>query len=64
MKIGDIVKIEFNDGQQMIGLYNGEDNKYYYITMYFTSLFRKRGGIPNGHRYRKNKIKVKVEYTI
>jgi hypothetical protein len=32
MKIGDVVRIEFNDGQQMIGLYNGEDERCYYIT--------------------------------
>lgn len=64
MKIGDVVRIGFNDGQQAIGLYNGEDDKYYYITMYFTNLFRKCDGIPSGQRYRKSKVKIKVEYII
>lgn len=64
MKIGDIVRLWFNDGQQAIGLYNGEDDKYYYITMYFTNLFRKCDGIPSGQRYRKNKVRIKVEYMI
>ena len=64
MKIGDVVRLWFNDGQQAIGLYNGEDNKYYYITTYFTNLFKKCNGIPSGQRYRKNKVRIKVEYMI
>ena len=62
MKIGDVIRIGFNDGQQAIGLYNGEDDKHYYITMYFTNLFRKRDGIPSGQKYRKDKVKIKAEY--
>jgi hypothetical protein len=64
MKIGDIVRIEFNDGQQMIGLYNGEDEKYYYITHYFTNLFKRNGNLISGQAYRKNKVKIRVEYMI
>lgn len=64
MKIGDVVIIEFNDGQQMIGLYNGESEKCYYITRYFTNLFKKCNGIPSGQKYRKNKVRIKVEYMI
>ena len=62
MKIGDVVRLWFNDGQQAIGLYNGEDNKYYYITTYFTNLFGKNNGIPSGQKYHKSKVKIKVEY--
>ena len=64
MKIGDVVKIEFNDGQQMIGLYNGEDEKCYYITRYFTNLFKRNGNLISGQAYRKNKVKIRVEYAI
>lgn len=64
MKIGDVIRIEFNDGQQVIGLYNGEDEKCYYITHCFINLFKKNGNLISGQAYRKNKVKIKVEYTI
>ena len=64
MKVGDVVRVCFNDGQQMIGLYNGEDEKHYYITHYFTNLFRRNGNLISGQTYRKDKVRIKVEYAI
>jgi hypothetical protein len=58
-EIGEAVVVSFPDGQQIIGLFNGEKGDRVYVTTYLTNVGQvNTNGDPRGDGYRKSAIEI------